>query len=173
MNQYCSACSIKVDINSYKKDETVCRICYNKNKNKRKNKNNTSIQNKTSASYQQPKTENGNINNNKNRTLVIRFSNCVQNYLLNHIVHQKEEPIFIITKSLYHHPNIEAQTSSEIQPLENYVNSIVVFDDMLLSNKTTTLISFLQEVATIILIFITYVKANFFFHNLLFIIILI
>ena len=51
---------------------------------------------------------------------------------MKHFLLQKQEPIFVITKSLNQYPNIEAQTSDEIQPLENYENSIVVFDDMLL-----------------------------------------
>ena len=34
-NKNCSACNIKLDINNYKKDRTVCRDCYKK---KRKEK---------------------------------------------------------------------------------------------------------------------------------------
>ena len=71
------------------------------------------------------------VNNNNNRTLIIGFSNCDNSYLMNHILHQRQ-PISIITKPLYQYPNIEAQTSDEIQPIKNYENSIVVFDDMLL-----------------------------------------
>ena len=33
-NKNCSACNIKLDINNYKKDRTVCRDCYNKKKRK-------------------------------------------------------------------------------------------------------------------------------------------
>ena len=33
-NKNCSACNIKLDINNYKKDRTVCRDCYNKKKEK-------------------------------------------------------------------------------------------------------------------------------------------
>ena len=45
MNRNCSACNIKIDVNNYKKDRTVCKSCYNRNKNKRKNNdNNTLIQ---------------------------------------------------------------------------------------------------------------------------------
>ena len=58
---------------------------------------------------------------------------------MNHILHQKQEPIFIITKSLNQYPNIEAQTSDEIQPLEYYENSTVVFDDMLLSKQESNI----------------------------------
>ena len=56
---------------------------------------------------------------------------------MNHILLQKQEPIFIITKSISQYPNINAQTSDEIQPLENYENSVVVFDDMLLSKQSS------------------------------------
>ena len=58
---------------------------------------------------------------------------------MNYILLQKQEPIFIITKSLYQYPNIKAQTSDEIQPLENYENSTVVFDDMLLSKQQSNI----------------------------------
>ena len=70
--------------------------------------------------------------NDKNRILVKEFSNCGKTYLMNLNLHQKQEQIFIITKSLNQYPNIKAQTSDEIQPLENYEYSTVVFDDMLL-----------------------------------------
>ena len=72
---------------------------------------------------------------NSHRTLVIGFSNCGKTYLMNHILLQKQEPIFIITKSLNQYPNIKAQTSDEIQPVDHYENSIVAFDDMLLSKQ--------------------------------------
>ena len=35
-NKNCSACNIKLDINNYKKDRTVCKDCYNKKKEKTK-----------------------------------------------------------------------------------------------------------------------------------------
>ena len=54
---------------------------------------------------------------------------------MSYILLQKQEPIFIITKSLYQYPNVKTQTSDEIQPLENYENSTVNFDDMLLSKQ--------------------------------------
>ena len=58
---------------------------------------------------------------------------------MNHILHQKQEPIFIITKSLNQYPKIKAHTSDEIEPLENYENSTVVFDDMLLSKQASNI----------------------------------
>ena len=62
---------------------------------------------------------------------------------MNHILHQKHEPIFIITKSLNQYPNIKAQTSDEIQPLNEYENSVVSFDDMLLSKQESNIDLFL------------------------------
>ena len=72
------------------------------------------------------------MNNNNIRTLIIGSSNCGKTYFMNYILFQKQEPIYIITKSLNQYPNIKTQTSDEIQPKKNYENSIVVFDDMLL-----------------------------------------
>ena len=45
----------------------------------------------------------------------------------------------LITKSLNQYPNIKAQTSDEIQPLENFENSTVIFDDMLLSKQESNI----------------------------------
>ena len=69
------------------------------------------------------------------RTLIIGFSNCGKTCLMNHILFRKQDPIFIIIKSLNQNPNIKAQTSDKIQPLNEYENSIVVFDDKLLSKQ--------------------------------------
>ena len=52
---------------------------------------------------------------------------------MNYILLKTQRPVFIITKSVNHYPNIKGQLSVEIQHLENYENSTVVFDDMLLS----------------------------------------
>ena len=52
---------------------------------------------------------------------------------------QKQEPFFIIAKSANQYPNNKAQTSDEIQPLEIYGNSTVVFDDMLLSKQKSNM----------------------------------
>ena len=79
------------------------------------------------------------MNNNNIRTPIIGFSNCGKTYLMNHILFQKQEPIFIITKSLNQYPQIKAQTSDEIQPLEHYKNSTAVFDDMLLSKQESNI----------------------------------
>ena len=79
------------------------------------------------------------VNNNNNRTLIIGASNCGKTYLMNYILQQKQEPIFLITKSLNQYPKIKAQTSDEIHPLEHYENSTVVFDDMLLSKQESNI----------------------------------
>ena len=58
-----------------------------------------------------------------------------KSYLMNYILPKKRGLFFIITKSPKQYPNIKAQISDENQPLENYENSTVVFDDMLLSKQ--------------------------------------
>ena len=70
-----------------------------------------------------------------NRYLIIGFSNCGKTYLKNFILLQKQEPILVITKSLNQHANLKAQTSDEIQPIEIYENSIIVFDGIVLSKQ--------------------------------------
>ena len=64
-NKNCSACNVKLDINNYKKDRTVCKDCYNRKKRK-----NNYLQNEATTSHQQQKNENGTKNKN-NRTLLV------------------------------------------------------------------------------------------------------
>ena len=165
------------------KDRTAYKSCYKK---KRRKNNNSLTQN------QQPKIEDDNnkkkikfvnsvknkkkvnvvdpVNNNKNRTLIIGFSNCGKTYLRNHILFQKQDPIFLITKSINQYPKIKAQTSDEIEHLDCYENSIVGFDDMLLSKQESKIDLFLPEVVIIILIYTTYLKAIFISQKILFVI---
>ena len=58
---------------------------------------------------------------------------------MKYILLQRPERTFIITKSLNQFPTIKAQTSHEIQPLDNYENSPVSFDDMLLSKRESNI----------------------------------
>ena len=92
---------------------------------------------------------------------------------MNHILHQKREPIFLITKSLNQYTNINPQTSDEIEPLENYENNTVAFDHMLLSEQIAILNSFVLEGVTMKLIYSTYLKDIFIYQKILFVIILI
>ena len=36
-NKNCTSCNVKLDINNYKKDRTICKECYNKNRRKKFN----------------------------------------------------------------------------------------------------------------------------------------
>ena len=166
-------CNIEIDKNNYLKDTTVCKSYYNKNR--RKNKYNTLIPS------QQPKSDNDkkktkfvdSVNNNNNRTLIIGFSNCGETYLMNYILHQKQEPILIITKSLNQYRKTKAQTSDEIQPLKNYENSTVVFDDMLSSKQESNIgLFFTRGRHNNIDVHTTYLKAIFISQKILFVIIL-
>ena len=74
-NKNCSAFNIKLDINKYKKDRTVCRDCYNKKKRK-----NNLVQNENTISHQ-TKIENDS-NNNNNRTLMVGPSFSGKTYLM-------------------------------------------------------------------------------------------
>ena len=51
---------------------------------------------------------------------------------MNYFLLPKREPNIRSTKSLNQYPNIKAHASGEIQPLESYDNTNVVFDDMFL-----------------------------------------
>ena len=129
-NKNCSVCNIKLDINNYKKDRTVCRDCYNKKK-----RENNLVQNQITISHQQPIIENGNINNN-NRTFLVGPSFSGKTYLMLKILSRMiDRDIYIITKSppeQYTNSRIKIkETSDEIKPLNEYENGIMVFDDIL------------------------------------------
>ena len=107
----CTVCNINIDEDNCKKDRNICKNCYNFNRKKYNSNNKEKIQDVNSVNKRKL------VEKLNNRTLIIRFSNCGKIYLTNHILHQKQEPIFIITKSLNQYPKIKAQTSDEIQPL--------------------------------------------------------
>ena len=129
-NKNCSVCNIKLDINLYKKDRTVCRDCYNKKKRK----------NKITISHQQPIIENGN-NNNNNRTLLVGPSFPGKTYLMLKILSRiSDRDIYMITKShpeQYSNSKIKIkEISEEIKPLKEYENGVIVFDDILGSSNS-------------------------------------
>ena len=126
-NKNCSVCNIKLDINSYKKDRTVCIDCYNQ----KKRKNNL---------IQQPKIENGDDINN-NRTLLVGPSFSGKTYLMLKILSRvPNRDIYIITKSpSEQHTNSKIkikEITDEIKPLNEYENGIIVFDDILGSSNS-------------------------------------
>ena len=149
-------CNIKIGENSYLKIRTVSKSCYNKIR--RKNKNNTLIQS------QQPKSDNDKKKRkifdsvNKNRTVIIRFLNCGKTYLMKYNLLRKQNPLYITTKTLNQYPNIKAQISDEIEPLEKYENSTVVFNDMLLSKPESEIDLFFTRGYTILLIYTIFLK---------------
>ena len=131
-NKNCSACNIKLDINNYKKDRTVCKECYNRKKRKI-----NFVQNKITTSDRQPKIE----NNNNNRTLLVGPSFSGKTYLMLKILSRmSDRDIYIITKSpseQYTNSEIKIkEISDEIKPLNEYENGIIVFDDILGSSNS-------------------------------------
>ena len=133
-NKNCSACNIKLDINNYKKDRTVCKDCYNKKKRK-----NNLVQNEITISHQS-KIENVN-NYNNNRTLLDGPSFSGKTYLMLKILSRiSDRDIYIITKSPpEQNSNSEVkikEISDEIKPLNEYENGIIVFDDILGSSNS-------------------------------------
>ena len=126
-NKSCSVCNIKLDINNYKKNRTICRECYNKKK-----RNNNLIPNEITTSHQQPKIE----NNNNNRTLLVGPSFSGKTYLMLKILSRMpDRDIYIITKlppEQYTNFKIKIkEINDEIKPLNEYENGIIVFDDIL------------------------------------------
>ena len=126
-NKKCSVCNIKLDKNSYKKDRTVCKDCFNK----KKRKNNL---------IDQPKNENGNDITN-NRTLLVGPSFLGKTYLMLKILSRMpDRDFYIITKSPpEQYTNSKIKTKEicvEIKPLNEYEKGIIVFDDILGSSNS-------------------------------------
>ena len=101
----CTFCNIGISKENYKKDRNICKHCYNNNRKKDKNNNNKEqiqvVNSVNSTNINKKKRQVVYcVNNNNNRTLISGISNCGKTYLMNFILHQKQEPIFIITKSL-------------------------------------------------------------------------
>ena len=71
--------------------------------------------------------------------MVVGGSESGKTYLMNYILLQKQQTSFISTKSLNQYPNINAHLSDELQPLENYEKSSVVFDVMLLPEQESSI----------------------------------
>ena len=131
-NKNCSACNIKLDVNNYKKDRTVCRDCYNEKKRK-----NNLVLNEITTSHEQSKIE----NNKNNRTLLVGSSFSGKTYLMLQILSRiSNRDIYIITKSTpeqYTNSKIKIkEMNDEIKPLSEYENGIVVFDDILGSSNS-------------------------------------
>ena len=138
-NKNCSACNIKLDINNYKKDRTVCKDCYIKKKRK-----NNLVQNEITTSHQQPKIE----NNNNNRTLLVGPSFSGKTYLMLKILSRiPNRDIYIITTSppeQYTNSKIKIkEISDEIKSQTEYENGIIVFDDVLGSSNSRFIDQFL------------------------------
>ena len=130
MNPNYSARNTKIHTNKYRKDRTVCKNCYKKNHR----------ENKTTVSYQQTKHENG-INNINIRTLLVGHSFLGKTYLMLKLLSRiPNRDIYIITKSPPEQYSISKikikETSDEIKPLNEYENSIIVFDDSLGSSNS-------------------------------------
>ena len=131
-----------MDENNYLKHKTVCRSCYNKNRRK-----NTTIE-KEIHTTQQSKIDNV---NNKN-TMVSKFKNCAnvvigprnvgKTYYMLKILEKigNKRPIHIITRSPNQYPNYK--TSTEIKTINKYKGSVVIFDDMLGTKKSSQIDEF-------------------------------
>ena len=88
---------------------------------------------------------------------------------MNYTLLQKQEPKFRTTKLLNQYPCTKAQPSDEIQPLDNYENSTVVFD-MLLSKQESNIGLFFTRRRHKYLIYTINVKTIFTYQKIQFVI---
>ena len=137
-NKKCSICNIKLKINNYKKDRTVCKDYYNKKKRK-----NILVQNEITISHQQPKIE----NDNNNRTLLVGSSFSGKTYLMLKILSRmSNRDIYINTKSPPEQSTSSKikikEISDEIKPLNEHEKGIIVFDDNLGSSNSRFILQF-------------------------------
>ena len=121
MNRNCSACNIKIDINNYKKDRTVCKSCHNKNKRKY----NIMI---LTPNYQQPNIVSTNciVSTYKNRANVaIGRRNVGKTFYMLKVLEKTgtKRTLHIISRSPNQYPN--CKTSTEIKTANKYKGSVV------------------------------------------------
>ena len=105
-----------------------------------KRKKNDLVGFEISTSHQQPKIENGK-NNNNNRTLLVSASFSGKTYLIiKSLSRIPDRDIYIITKSPPEQYTISKikikETSDEIEPVNEFENGIIVFDDILVSSNS-------------------------------------
>ena len=128
----CTVCDIEIDEGNYKKDRNICKNCYNINRKKYNDKE------KKRNNLAKPKIDNvNNTNNNivsnfENRAnVIIGPRNVGKTYYILKVLEKigNKRPVHIITRSPNQYPNYK--TSNEIQPINKYKGSVVIFDDML------------------------------------------
>ena len=131
----CTVCNIKIDKDNYKKDRNICKNCYNMNRKK--------YNNKTFSRNDKNKKERKDVDsvNNNNRTLLVGPSFSGKTYLMLKILSRiPDRDIYIITKSppeQYSNSKIKIkEISDEIEPLNEYENCVIVFDDILGSSNS-------------------------------------
>ena len=134
-----------IDINNYKKDRTVCKTC--SNQNKRKNNDNTLPPNKNNTSYQKPNNKNKDKNTNastyeNHRHVIIGPNNVGKTFYMLKVLEKicNHRPIHIITRSPNQYPDYKIST--EIETINKYKGSVVVFDDMLGARNNSQLDEF-------------------------------
>ena len=119
-----------------KKDRNICKICYNIN---RKKYNINEKKRKLDNSVNKIKIENTKNNvvskYENHRNVIIGPSNVGKTYYILKVLEKMgdKRPIHIITRSPNQYPNYK--TSNEIKPINKYKGSVVIFDDMLRSQK--------------------------------------
>ena len=151
VEKFCTACNIKVDSNKYLTGRTVCKSCYEKNK--RKKNNNALIGTEIITSHQQPKNDNVNNNNDnvnnpnlstyENHAFVVfGTENVGKTYYMLRIQEKigNQRPIHIETRSANQYPNYK--TSNEIEPINKYKGSIIIFNDVLGGRNSSQLDEF-------------------------------
>ena len=131
MNRICNTCNIEIDENNYLKDRTVCKSCYNKNR--RKNNNNTLEKSTTKIDkFNNNNDNNPNVSTYENHAyVVIGPRNVGKTHYMLKVLEKisNKRPIHIITTSPNQYPTYK--TSNEIEPINKYKGSVVIFDDML------------------------------------------
>ena len=151
---------------NYKKDGNICKNCY---KIQRKKYNNNTFSGNDNIKKKRKVVD---FVINHNRTFIIGLSNCGKTYLMNHILYQIQEPIFVITKSINQCPNINNQTSDGIEPLEKMKTVLLILMKCYHQNEKAISIRFSLAVVLIILIYTTHLKVIFTYRKIIFVTIL-
>ena len=109
MNRNCSVCNIKIDINRYKKNRTVCKVCYKNKRENNQNRQQTLSQKEKCSPQHQPKNDDNIDRLHENHAYIIFGPRNVGKtfYMLKKLEKiGNKRPIRIITRSPNQYPKI-------------------------------------------------------------------
>ena len=165
--------SIKKDRNLWKNRYNINRKSSNRTTFSRTDNNKKKVKNVNSVKINKKRTKVVDSVNNTNLTLIIGFSKFGKTYLKFLILFQKQEPIFITTKSKNSIVISKFKHQMNLNHFEIMKTALFFVTICCYRNKKAILFCFLLEVEIKMLIFAIFLRANLISQKILSVIILV